>query len=115
VSRTQAAGLWARLALAATLGGLMTQWPYPHGCGWPLAGYLGAAMIVVLAGIWIGCVSWKLRAALPHVLALVLLQWGIALVLERVLPRAGYAAEQAGWACTFEGPLGGPISPTGPR
>ena len=87
------------MALGATLGGLITQWPYPHGCGWPLAGYFGAGAMVVLAGIWIAGVSWKLRSGAAHVLAFLLLFWGMVLVAERVLPRVGYAAERASWGC----------------
>lgn len=99
VSRGTTIGLWARVALGATLGGLITQWPYPHGCGWPLAGYLGGVAMVVLAGVWIAVVSWKLRSGAAHALAFLLLFWGIVLVAERVLPRVGYAAERASWVC----------------
>jgi hypothetical protein len=99
VSRADRAGLWARVGLGAGLGGLMTQWPYPHGCGGPLAGYLGAVSVVVLAGIWIGVVSWRLRSGAAHVLGFLLLLWGILLAAERVLPRVGYAAERASWQC----------------
>jgi hypothetical protein len=99
VSRGDRVGLWARVGLGAVLGGLMTQWPYPHACGGPLAGYLGAVSMVVLAGIWIAVVSWKLRSAAAHVLAFLLLFWGIVLAAERVLPRVGYAAERATWQC----------------
>ena len=42
--------LWARLLLGIVLGGMMTQWPYPHGCGLPLAEYLGAIAMVMVAG-----------------------------------------------------------------
>ncbi len=99
VSRGEIIALWARVALAATLGGLMTQWPYPQSCGWPLAGYLGAVAMVVLGGVWIAVVSWKLRGPAAHVLAFLLLLWGLGLVAERVLPRTGYAAERASWQC----------------
>jgi heme A synthase len=87
------------VALGATLGGLMTQWPYPHACGWHLTGYLGAVTGVLVAGIWIAVVSWRLRNAAAHVLAFLLLLWGVALVAERVLPRVGYAADRATWGC----------------
>jgi len=51
ISPAERAGLWARLALGATLGGLMPQWPHPHGCGAPLAGYLAAVTMVMVAGV----------------------------------------------------------------
>jgi hypothetical protein len=95
--------LWARVGLGITLGGLMTQWPYAHACGWPLAAYLGAVAVVVLAGTWIGVVSWRLRSGAAHLLAFLLLFWGIVLGAERVLPRIGYAAEHATWQCFLAG------------
>ena len=84
--------LWARLLLAMVLGGMMTQWPYPHGCGLPLAEYLGAIAMVIVAGGWVMVASWSLRSAPSHILALFLLLWGIALAAGQVLPRIGYAA-----------------------
>ena len=104
-SRRDGIGLWARVALGATLAGLMTQWPYPHACGWSLAGYLGAVAMVVVAGCWIAVVSWKLRSGAAHVLAFLLLFWGTVLAAERVLPRIGYAAERRSWGCSSEAPL----------
>lgn len=100
-SRTERAGLWARVALGASLGALITQWPYPHGCGLPLAGYFGAVGMVMVAGTWGAAVAWRQRSAAAHVLSLLLLLWGIALVAERVLPRVGYAADRAGWVCAL--------------
>jgi len=99
-SRGDLVALWARLALGGGLGGLMTQWPYPHGCGWPLLGYAGAVATVLLAGGWIALASWKLRSGAAHVLALILFFWGIVLAGEQVLPRVGYAAERASWRCS---------------
>jgi hypothetical protein len=81
------------------LGGMMTQWPYPHGCGLPLAEYLGAVAMVLVAGAWIAVASWRLRNPPSHILALLLLLWGIALAAGQVLPRIGYAAERWTWQC----------------
>jgi hypothetical protein len=89
------------VALGALLGALITQWPYPHGCGLPLAGYFAAVAMVMVAGTWAAAVSWSKRNPAAHVLSLVLVLWGIALVAERVLPRVGYAADRAGWACSL--------------
>jgi hypothetical protein len=99
VSRTERVGLWARVALALILAVLITQWPYARACGWSLAGYLGAVAMVPVTGLWIAIVSWKLRSGATHVLAFLLLLWGMMLVAERVLPRVGYAAQQAAWSC----------------
>jgi hypothetical protein len=95
--------LWARMLLGITLGAVMTQWPYPHSCGWPLVGYLGAVVTVIISGAWIGFASWKLRSGLVHILSLVLIFWGIVLAAEQLLPRIGYASDRASWACAPEG------------
>jgi hypothetical protein len=87
------------MLLGVTLGGAMTQWPYPHGCGWPLLGYLGAVVVVMLAGGWTAVASWKLRSGVVHVLSLILFFWGIVLAAEQVLPRVGYAADRASLVC----------------
>ena len=98
-TRADAIALWGRLLLGVSLGVAMTQWPYTHGCGAPLFGYMGAVAVVLLAGGWIAAVSWERRNGVVHILALVLVLWGIALTAERVLPRVGYAAEHAVWGC----------------
>ncbi|HYC33010.1 MAG TPA: hypothetical protein VEB59_12030 [Gemmatimonadales bacterium] len=98
-SYRERAGLWARVALGIVLGAVMTQWPYPYVCGAGLAGYLGAVMMVVVAAVWGAAAAWRQRCGEAHVLALVLVLWGIALGAERVLPRIGYAAERAEWKC----------------
>ncbi len=98
-TRADLIGLWARLALGIALGLVMTQWPYPRRCDLPLAGYLAAVGMIVIAGGWIAFSSWRMRSAVPHVLALVLVFWGILLTADQVLPRIGYAAEQATWRC----------------
>jgi hypothetical protein len=47
----------------------------------------------------IAIVSWELRNVAAHVLAFLMLFWGMALVAERVLPRVGYATQRADWSC----------------
>ena len=91
--------LWGRVLLGTVLGGMMTQWPYPHGCGLPLAEYLGAIAMVMVAGAWIAVASWRLRSAPSHIISLLLLLWGIALAAGQVLPRIGYAAVRLSWHC----------------
>jgi hypothetical protein len=58
--------------------------------------------MVIVAGVWIAAVSWKLRSGAAHATALLLLWWGTALAAERVLPRIGYAAERGTWTCRLE-------------
>jgi len=99
LSRGDTVALWARVFLGMVFGGVMTQWPYPYGCGWPLLGYLGAVAMVMVTGAWIAVTSWRLRNGVVHILAFVILFWGIVLAAEQVLPRIGYAAEQASWRC----------------
>jgi len=96
-------GLWARVTLALLLGALMTQWPYSHQCGLPLLGYTGAVATVILAASWTGFASWRRRNGYAHVLSLMLAFWGVVLAAEQVLPRIGYAAEQATWQCDSGG------------
>jgi hypothetical protein len=98
-TRADLIGLWARVCLGVLFGAVMTQWPYAHGCDLPLAGYLGAVAMVMLAGAWIAFSSWRLHSGPPHLLSLLLLFWGIVLAAEQLLPRIGYAAVQAHWRC----------------
>ena len=93
------------MALGLALAVLITQWPYERACGWPLAGYFGAVAMVLLTGLWIAMVSWGLRSGAAHVLAFLMLFWGMALAAERVLPRIGYAAERADWSCVEGTPV----------
>jgi hypothetical protein len=92
-------GLWGRVALGLILGIMMTGWPYFHGCGLPLFGYLFAVGAVLVAGGWAAVTAWKLQNSVAHILALVLLFWGMVLAADEVLPRTGYAAIVATWQC----------------
>src|SRR4029077_9954366 len=103
-TRNQLLALWARVLLGATLGVVMTQWPYPHSCDLPLLGYLGAVTMVILAGSWLPFASWLLRSGPAHILSLILVYWGIVLTAEQVLPRIGYAADGASWRCAAAAP-----------
>ena len=93
------AGLWARAGLVLLLAVLMTQWPYPRECGVRLFAYAAAVVATLIAGAWIGFVSWRMRNGAVHLLALVLAFWGVVLAAETLLPRIGYAAEPAAWSC----------------
>ena len=93
------AALWARLLLGAALGVMITQWPYVHACGLSLVEYLGAVTMVMVAGTWIAAASWTRRHVATHILALLLILWGIALVAYEILPRVGYAAQRWAWQC----------------
>jgi len=98
-TRGELAALWARVGVSVLLGGMITQWPYLHGCGMPLVQYLGAVTMVMVAGGWVAVASWTRRHAPCHVLALLIVLWGIALAAYEILPRVGYAAERLVWQC----------------
>jgi hypothetical protein len=90
---------WLRLLLALLLGAGMTQWPYTHGCGIPLLGYLVAVGTVIIASFWSMVSSWRSRSGLAHFLSIGLLFWGTFLGAREVLPRVGYAKDTATWFC----------------
>lgn len=94
-----ALGTWIRVVLGVLAGAGMTQWPYTHGCGLWLFGYLGGVGAVIVAGVWSGIASWKARLSFAHVLSVVLMMWGLVLAAREVLPRVGYAQVEAPWFC----------------
>ena len=91
--------VWVRVLLGLALGIMMGGWPYQNSCGRPLAGYLAAVLTVTLTGVWAASSAWKHRAALAHVVALIVLFYGILLGAAELLPRIGYATQQAHWQC----------------
>jgi hypothetical protein len=103
---------WLRLLLGLLLGVAITQWPYAHGCGVALFGYLVAVAGVIVAGVWSAISSWRTRSALAHALSLALFCWGGVLAAREVLPRVGYARASATWLChTGTGPAPAPPPP----
>jgi hypothetical protein len=101
--QTTTLGVFARLLLAVTLGVAMLFWPYSARCGVGLFAYLGAAGMVVVAGVWTSVWTWRHRSAQAHILSLLLIVWGVVLGATEVLPRVGYArpdaAHPAIWMC----------------
>ena len=98
-TRRDLAALWARVGLGVVLGVMITQWPYAHACGLGLLQYFGAVAMVMVTGAWIAVASWSRRHVPSHMLALLLILWGIALAAYEILPRVGYAALQWTWQC----------------
>jgi hypothetical protein len=100
-SRKAAFGTWLKVLLGAVLGAAMTQWPYANACGVGLFLYLGAAGVVVVAGLWGALSSWNRRLGLAHVLSLLVTLWGLTLVTAVALPRLGYVQVRppATWFC----------------
>jgi len=103
-AKTRTWGAFLRLALATALGVGIIFWPYPKTCGLNLAGYLVAAGVVTLGGLWSSVWTWHHRTARAHVLSLLLVLWGLVLGAIEVLPHAGYAkpdpSRPAGWSCS---------------
>lgn len=101
---TPTLGVFARLMLAVLLGVGMFFWPYVSRCGIGLAAYLGAVVVLLVAGGWSALWAWRHRAGRAHVLALLLVLWGLILGAMEILPRTGYAKPSAqhpeGWVCT---------------
>lgn len=101
--KTNTFGVFARLVLAVALGVGMLFWPYSARCGVGLFTYLGAALMVIVAGGWSSIWSWRHRSGQAHVLSLLLIVWGVVLGATEVLPRAGYAIPDAQhpaiWMC----------------
>lgn len=96
-------GVFARLTLSVALGLAMIVWPYQARCGFGLAAYLAAVVVVVVSGGWSAIWTWRHRSARAHVLSLLILLWGLILGSLEVLPRVGYARPDAnhpaGWVC----------------
>jgi hypothetical protein len=92
-------GLWVRVLLGLALAVTMGWWPYTRDCGLPLFSYLGAVVVVLLAGLWAATTSWKARSALAHIISLTLIFYGVLLTVSELLPRTGYAVQHATWTC----------------
>ena len=90
---------WTQVILGGLLAVGMTQWPYAHGCGIKLFFYVGAAGLVVVAGLWGALSSWRRRMGLAHSLAMLVILTGLVLLAREVLPRVGYAKQAATWMC----------------
>jgi hypothetical protein len=93
---------WVSVGAGMILALGMTQWPYGHACGASLAIYLLAVTAVLLVGTWASIQTWNTRLAVPHILALGVVLWGIALMLFQILPRVGYANSEASWGCSAQ-------------
>jgi hypothetical protein len=97
--REELLGPWMRVLLALSLGTAIGWWPYPRSCGFPLVGYFGALVTVILAAGWAAGSSWRHRAKLAHILSLILLFYGMLMAMAELLPRTGYAVDRASWGC----------------
>ncbi|MGH7619744.1 MAG: hypothetical protein ACREPM_21230 [Gemmatimonadaceae bacterium] len=97
-------GMYARVTLSVALGVGMVIWPYEARCGFGLAGYLAAVVVVITSGVWSSIWTWRHRASRSHALSLLIVLWGLILGAIEVLPRIGYAKPDlrhpAAWTCS---------------
>jgi len=100
---SRAVGIWARAILGVCLGIALMQWPYGRACGPRLFFYLTAVVALFTTGLWAAVFAWKGRLGAAHVIALVIMLWGLVLVADEVLPRSGYAKYSATWWCADVG------------
>ncbi|HTJ24080.1 MAG TPA: hypothetical protein VL383_16895 [Gemmatimonadaceae bacterium] len=96
-------GASARLVLVGLLVGALWWWPYANGCGFGLAAFLAAKVMIVVGGLWGAVFAWRNRLVASHVVALAFVFTGLALVAAEVLPRLGYVSIAAmgapHWRC----------------
>ena len=97
--RREVVGVWARLVLVTMLALGLTVWPYAYACGLGLAGYLAALGVTIGTGAWTTVSTWRLRLAVPHVMALLVTLAGFGLLAHEVALRIGYAAAGQTWLC----------------
>ena len=97
--RKGAMSTWLRVLLVLALAIAVPFWPYPRGCGINLFLYMGVISLLVVAGVWGATSSWGRRLANAHILSLLTVLWGLALLAVEILPRIGYAAHAAAWMC----------------
>ena len=93
-------GTWMKVGLGVLVGiGVAPGvWPYSHGCGLHVIFYLLGVTTVVAAGVWASISSWRRRLGFAHVIAQILIVWGILLMTREVLPRVG-AKPALPWLC----------------
>jgi hypothetical protein len=107
--------MYARLTLSVLLGAGMVLWPYESRCGFGLAGYLAAVVVVITSGVWSAIWTWRHRASRSHTLSLLIILWGLVLGSIEVLPRVGYgkpdAKHPAAWTCKNPSPPSVPTQP----
>ena len=98
------AATWGRLGLGLLLGVGMLVWPYSHVCGAKLLFYGIGVFTLTVSGVWSAFASWKYRQGFAHLLSILLIIWGLVLVMGVVLPRIGYAGQEAVWFCPEPAP-----------
>jgi hypothetical protein len=94
-------GVYFRLTLVLCLGVCIVCWPYEMTCGFPLAGYMGAVVLMVIAGVWTASATFANRMPRSHLTAILVVVWGLILGAAQALPRIGYANPVPGRSTTW--------------
>jgi hypothetical protein len=96
-------GVYFRLTLVVCLAISIVCWPYDISCGITLWGYLAAVLVLIVGGIWTAQATFRYQMPQRHLIALLLILWGLWLGGAQVLPRIGYANPIPGratsWSC----------------
>ncbi|HYV98829.1 MAG TPA: hypothetical protein VE967_15345 [Gemmatimonadaceae bacterium] len=94
-------GVLLRVGLAVAVAVAVPFWPYASRCGLWLIGFLGTVAAIIVAGSWAAVSTWRARAPRLHLAALLVVAWGLTLAAHEVLPRIGYAKDEArvAWVC----------------
>ena len=96
-------GAMLRIGLSVAVAVGICFWPYARDCGSGLFWFLGAAVVVVVGGLWSVQWTWRGRMARCHTLSLLIVLWGLSVGAMEVLPRTGYvamsSATTARWFC----------------
>lgn len=98
-----AIGAAGRIFLVVALAAAINFWPYARECGAALIAYVGSEAVVVAGGVWLAAWTWHHGMAKVHMVSLVVVLWGVALLGAQTLPRVGYAktdpANPPRWMC----------------
>jgi len=97
-------GVYFRLTLVVSLGISLVCWPYEVTCGPMVFGYLSAVVVLVVGGIWTAVATFTHQMPWRHLVALLMVLWGLSLGAAEVLPRIGYAnpapTRSTSWSCS---------------
>jgi hypothetical protein len=103
--RRSVALTWFWTCLALALGVALLVWPYDKTCGIRLVFFLGAAGMAALVGLLSSLSAWANRRGLAHLVSLLVIVWAGVMAAREVLPRIGYARQEATWGCSAQVPV----------
>ena len=96
-------GIWVRLVLVGALAVSLGWWPYGQDCGFPLAAFLAAHLMVIVGGVSLAVRTWRDRLAWPFVGSTLFAVVAWTVIALQALPRLGYPGaiqEHIGWSCS---------------